>query len=710
MPNIEILDQQTIDKIAAGEVVERPSSVVKELVENAIDAQASAITVEVKEGGISFIRITDNGCGMEKEQVPLAFLRHSTSKIRSVEDLATVSSLGFRGEALSSIAAVAQVELITKTAQSLSGVRYVIEGGKEQSLEEIGAPEGTTFLVRNLFYNTPARRKFLKTAPTEAGYIGSLMERLALSHPEVSFKLIVNNQPKLHTSGNSNLKEVIYHIYGRDIASNLIEVKGEDERFSVSGFIGKPLISRGNRNFENYFVNGRYVKSSLIAKSIEEAYKSFVMQHKYPFTVLQVSVNGNLIDVNVHPTKMELRFSNGEALYQFLAKLLRDCINQSELVYQVSLDREREEKARKEQERRRQLQAAQKAPEPFEARRLEAMKHKSPRGMEGFGIEPHTGQSRREAPFGAESPFSAKDIEAVRQAVRSSSPYEPKYGSLEGAQRAGQGQADAMAAAGKVMEGPSFVNQQADAARQRQQQADAARQSLQQADPAMQDPQQADLAMQGPRQEASGMGDGAARKLLDISSQKDHKMIGQVFGTYWLVEFDSQLYIIDQHAAHEKVLYERTLASLHTKEHTSQVIFPPLLLTLNMQEESLLKKYMGYFQTLGFEIEHFGGKEYSVTAVPGNLFGLNGEELVIEILDSLSGFHGNETPQVIVEKIASMSCKAAVKGNQRLSRQETEALIGELLSLENPYHCPHGRPTIISMSKRELEKKFKRVL
>ena len=339
MPDIEVLDQQTIDKIAAGEVVERPSSVVKELVENAIDAQASAVTVEVKEGGISFIRITDNGCGMEKEQVPLAFLRHSTSKIRSVEDLATVSSLGFRGEALSSIAAVAQVELITKTAQSLSGVRYVIEGGKEQSLEEIGAPEGTTFLVRNLFYNTPARRKFLKTPPTEAGYIGGLMERLALSHPEVSFKLIVNNQPKLHTSGNANLKEVIYHIYGRDIASNLIEVQGGDERFSVRGFIGKPLISRGNRNFESYFVNGRYVKSSLIAKSIEEAYKSFVMQHKYPFTVLQISINGSLLDVNVHPTKMELRFSNGEVLYQFLTNLIRDAINQSELVYQVSLEK-----------------------------------------------------------------------------------------------------------------------------------------------------------------------------------------------------------------------------------------------------------------------------------------------------------------------------------------------------------------------------------
>ena len=682
MPNIEVLDQQTIDKIAAGEVVERPSSVVKELVENAIDAQASAITVEVKEGGISFIRITDNGCGMEKEQVPLAFLRHSTSKIRSVEDLVTVSSLGFRGEALSSIAAVAQVELITKTAQSLSGVRYVIEGGREQSLEEIGAPEGTTFLVRNLFYNTPARRKFLKTAPTEAGYIGDLMERLALSHPEVSFKLIVNNQPKLHTSGNSNLKEVIYHIYGRDIASNLIEIKGEDERFAVSGFIGKPLISRGNRNFENYFVNGRYVKSSLIAKSIEEAYKSFVMQHKYPFTVLQISINGSLLDVNVHPTKMELRFSNGEALYQFLSTLIRAHINQSELVYQVSMEKEREEKARKEQEKKRRLEAAKKAPEPFEVKRLEAMK----------------------------------------QAIRKESPYEPKYGRM--ADRVEEGSASADGRNGNRVSGLSDAVPMPFGKGDKAFNLSAVEPGQLGSGDKLSD-QMVGEGLQGAGQE-KGKGDGfqqesldfsgqgqesePTRKLLELSSRKDHKIIGQLFDTYWLVEFDSQLYIIDQHAAHEKVLYERTIASLQTKEYTSQGIFPPLLLTLNMQEEALLKKYMEYFQKLGFEIEHFGGKEYSVTAVPGNLFGLNGEELVIEILDSLSGFHGNETPQMITEKIASMSCKAAVKGNQRLSRQETEALIGELLALENPYHCPHGRPTIISMSKHELEKKFKRVL
>lgn len=645
MPNIEVLDQQTIDKIAAGEVIERPASVVKELVENAIDARTTAITVEIKEGGISFIRITDNGWGIEKEQVPLAFLRHSTSKIRSVEDLLTVSSLGFRGEALSSIAAVSQVELITKTAQGISGVRYVIEGSKEKTLEEIGAPDGTTFLVRNLFYNTPARRKFLKTPQTEAGYIGDLMERLAMSHPEISFKFINNNQVKLHTSGNSNLKEIIYHIYGRDIASNLLEIQGENEMFSVKGFIGKPLISRGNRNFENYFINGRYVKSSLIAKSIEEGYKSFVMQHKYPFTVLHLSINGQLLDVNVHPTKMELRFSNGEVVYHFLEKLIRDTINQGELVYQVSLEKEREAKAREEQARKERLKSEQHVPEPFEAKRLEA----------------------------------------IRASIRKDTPYERKYPEQPVISKKSD----------MVAEQSSYTINQKTTIKQ---------------EPHIEHklPEQAETEfqqeiIQNPVQEDM-------RKLLDVESKKDHRIIGQIFETYWLIEFDDHLYIIDQHAAHEKVLYERTMKSLENKEFTSQTIYPPVLLTLNMQEEELLKKYMDYFKKLGFEIEPFGGKEYSVTAVPGNLFGLDGKQLMVEILDSLASFHGNEKPDMITEKIASMSCKAAVKGNQKLSMAEIEKLIDELLTLENPYHCPHGRPTIISMSKYELEKKFKRVL
>ncbi|MEG1291900.1 MAG: DNA mismatch repair endonuclease MutL [Lachnospiraceae bacterium] len=629
MADIELLDQPTIDKIAAGEVIERPASVVKELVENAIDAKAGAITVEIKEGGISFIRITDNGSGIDKEQVSLAFLRHSTSKIRRVEDLTTVSSLGFRGEALSSIAAVSQVELITKTPMGISGVRYVIEGSLEKISEEIGAPQGTTFLVRNLFFNTPARRKFLKTPQTEASYIGDLMERMALSHPEISFQFINNNQVKLHTSGNSNLKEVIYHIYGREIAGNLIEIQNENQMCSIQGFIGKPLISRGNRNFENYFINGRYVKSSIIAKGIEEAYQSFVMQHKYPFTVLHISINGQLLDVNVHPTKMELRFSDGEGMYQFLSTLLRDAINKSELVYQVTLDKEQEVRHKIQQEKLEQLKSQRHIPEPFEKKRLESIKN----------------------------------------AIKKDSPYEEKYPSVSRKQL--------------VAEEDSFKNsngekEKLDRKESIQPQSDAVQEDM--------------------------------RKLLSSSSKPEHKIIGQLFDTYWLVEFDNQLYIIDQHAAHEKVLYERTIASMEQKEFMSQTIYPPILLTLNMMEEELLKKYKSYFEKLGYEILPFGGKEYSVTAVPANLFGLDGTRLVVEILDSLMTFHGTEQPQMIVEKIASMSCKAAVKGNQKLSRLEVEKLIDELLTLENPYHCPHGRPTIITMTKYELEKKFKRVL
>ena len=680
MPQIELLDQQTIDKIAAGEVVDRPSSVVKELVENAIDAQATAVTVEIKEGGIALIRITDNGCGMEKSQVPLAFLRHSTSKIRSVEDLLRVSSLGFRGEALSSIAAVAQVELITKTCSGISGLRYVIEGGREVSSEEIGAPEGTTFLVRNLFYNTPARKKFLKTAPTEAGYISDLMEHMALSHPEVSFKFIANGQVKLHTSGNSNLKEVIYHIYGREIAANLLPIRREFASFSVEGFLGKPLISRGNRNYENYFINGRYVKSSLLAKSIEEGYRSFTMQHKYPFTVLQLSMPGDQIDVNVHPAKMELRFSNQEQIYEDLSGAIREAINESELVYQAGLtDRKREAK-REQEEWNRQ---AKSAPEPFERNRLKQL----------------------------------------QQSVHRDSPYEPKYQRQQAAELAAEPRASYHARQPLPQEGVQAAGSALPDAKQplTSESVQAAgsvppdarqpltSESVQAAGSAQLDANQ-QLTTESVQAAGSPPPEHAGpRKLLAPESVKYHKIIGQVFDTYWLVLMEDKLYIIDQHAAHEKVLYERTMASLQNREYTSQAIFPPMLLSLSMQEEELLKKYQSYFEQLGFVIEPFGGREYAVTSMPANLFDINGQELMIELLDGLGEIRGKETPQILLEKVASMSCKAAVKGNQRLSQGELLALIEELLTLENPYHCPHGRPTIISMTRYELEKKFKRV-
>lgn len=647
MAEITLLNQETIDKIAAGEVIERPSSVVKELVENSIDAGASAITVEIKDGGISLIRITDNGCGIEKNQVSMAFLRHSTSKIKSVEDLLTVSSLGFRGEALSSIAAVSQVELITKTVPELTGIRYVMEGSVEKEKEEIGAPDGTTFLVRNLFYNTPARRKFLKSAQTEAGYINALVERLALSHPNISFKLIVNNQTKLHTSGNSNAKDVIYQIYGREITSSLIEISEKNELFAVEGYIGKPIVSRGNRNFENYFINQRYIKSSLIAKGIEDAYKNFLMQHQYPFCVLYFTFDGQMLDVNVHPTKMELRFSRNEGIYQALYDCIRSSLTNRDHINSVSLDEKKEQK------------------------KTEASKEKLP------------------------EPFEKKRMEKLAESIRKDSPYEPKYPKdrfSAGEPAYCSGHPAAHPAKPAVQAAPGISAVQNPVRSDDMQKVNAAvRQEAVRTEYV-----QEEIVYEG--------------RFLSEQAKKQHKIIGQVFETYWLVEYDEKLFIIDQHAAHEKVLYEKTVRSLKNKEFTTQLVSPPLILTLDNQEEQALEEFKDQLSSLGFEIEPFGGREYSICGVPDNLFNLDARQILLEILDSSDEIHKAATPELVLEKIASMSCKAAVKGNHILKRPEVETLISELLELENPYFCPHGRPTIISMSKYELEKKFKRIV
>ena len=618
MPNIAILNQETIDKIAAGEVVERPCSVVKELVENAIDAGSTAITVEIKEGGISFIRITDNGCGIERDQVAVAFYRHSTSKIRSAEDLLTVKSLGFRGEALSSISAVARVELITKTYDELTGTRYVIEGSKELSNEEIGAPDGTTFIVKDLFYNVPARRKFLKTAQTEGSYISDMVEKLALSHPDISFKFINNNQTKLHTSGNGNRKDIIYHIFGREISSSLLEVKHECEYFKVEGFIGKPVITRGNRNYENYFINGRYVKSNILSRAIEEAYKSFLMQHQYPFTVLYFTFFSEL-DVNVHPTKMELRFDNNNEIYVELCDTIYAILSRKEMIPEVPVDSTPAPKKIVHEYK-------EPIPEPFEKRRINEVRAAESRSVYGQSVT-----------------SAVKDYSAIEPAVKTpktSTAYEPAQ------------------------------------------------------------------AVTGTQQT---LGD-YDKVFLTESAKKQFSIIGQLFKTYWLIEFEDKLYIIDQHAAHEKVLYEKTMARLANKDFTSQRISPPIVMTLDARECEMLEKYRPQIEQFGYEVEHFGGKEYMISAIPDNLFNIDMKDLFIEMLDDFSNATGRQTPDIITEKVASMSCKAAVKGNDKLTLPEINNLIDELLSLDNPYNCPHGRPTIISMSKYEIEKKFKRIV
>lgn len=664
MPQIQVLDQITIDKIAAGEVIERPASIVKELVENSIDAKAASVTVEIQDGGISLIRVTDNGSGIEREDIRNAFLRHSTSKIRKVEDLAHIASLGFRGEALSSISAVTRTELITKTKEDTFGTRYVIEGGVEQSLENAGAPDGTTFLVRQLFYNVPARRKFLKTPMTEAGHVQDLLMRLALSHPEVAFTFINNGQTKMRTSGNGKLKDVIYSIYGREAAANLIELDYSMDGLVMKGYLGKPVITRGNRNFENYFVNGRYVKNAMLSKAIEDAYKDFLMQHKFPFVVIHFQVDGEKIDVNVHPTKMEMRFQRQQDVYNIVYEGVHRTLLEPELIPQVE------------------------APAP---KVISQPKSESP-----FLLKPKTAPRPMEKkPEEKEEPHDeAYFMKKMKERVLS---YHQRNSSAEVAKKEQifrpQAQAerikDALARAKEVEKQP-------------QKQAE----------------EQPELIRETPVYETKPVTEEKAEQLnlfeehlLKREKKAEYKLIGQVFETYWLVEFENSLYIIDQHAAHERVLYERTLKEMKNREFTAQYLSPPIILSLSMQEAQVLNENMDRFTRIGFEIEPFGGEEYAVRAIPDNLFGIAKKELLLEMLDDLAdGISTSMTPELIDEKVASMSCKAAVKGNNRLSAQEADALIGELLLLENPYHCPHGRPTIIAMTQRELEKKFKRIV
>lgn len=642
MPEIHVLDAETIDKIAAGEVVERPASVVKELVENAIDAGATAITVEIKDGGITFMRITDNGSGIEPSQIRTAFLRHATSKIDSAEDLSNIISLGFRGEALSSIAAVAQVELITKTRDSLNGIRLILEGAVERSFEEVGAPDGTTFYIRNLFFNTPARRKFLKQPSTEGGYIVDLMEHMALSRPDISFKFIVGSQVKFYTSGNGELKEVIYRIYGRDIAGGVVPIDFEKEGFRLKGYLGSPSMVRSNRNYEIYFLNHRFIRSQILSKAIEEGYKEYLMQHKFPMCILHIGLDDrSLVDVNVHPTKMEVRFSDGNGIYNLVADAIAERLKKQEMIPETPVPQPPKAPKKATTESHSATQSVYvKRQEDFNS----LTGHMQPAGDPTKGnrtlqaihdLEKEQAKEKKELP---PEPFEANRMEQYR--VMEEMRYEADRSRMTD---------------GKFQQGSLFDT-----------------------------------------------------KVLSPSNRPNYRIIGQVFETYWLIEFEDKLLMIDQHAAHEKVNYERFIKHYEEKSIVSQNLLPPLIVSLTGQEESVLKEYMDVFTELGFEIESFGGSEYAVRSVPVDLYGCNEKQMFLEVLDELSETGPRGNLKVVEQKIASMSCKAAVKGNNLLSREEAEKLIDELLTLENPYNCPHGRPTIITMSKYEMEKRFHR--
>lgn len=650
--SIQVLDQETINKIAAGEVIERPSSVVKELVENAIDAGATAVTIEIKDGGISFIRITDNGSGISKDDIPMAFLRHSTSKIKSIEDLMNVSSLGFRGEALSSIAAVSQVELITKTADDFTGSRYVIEGGNEISLEEVGAPDGTTFIVRNLFYNTPVRRKFLKTAATEAGYVNALIEHLSLSHPDISFRFINNNQNKLHTSGNMNLKDIIYGVYGRDITSNLMEISGKTQDVEITGFIGKPVICRGNRGYENYYINGRYIKSSIITKAIEEAYKGYIMPHNYPFTAIHFKINPSIMDVNVHPTKMELRFSKNEFVYRFVLETVKECLANRELAARVKL--------------------------PYPVKQQQSTK--SPENIkqtEKSYVQENTDSK----------PYQAPRIEPPRESFYNSTESSVKQKAVNENQTAG------------------FIKNTTDYTKMPPTRLPEPFE-IKRSDEMIKEDKKIYEAEKKQEAEQLSMFD---TPLMSGKAKADYRIIGQLFETYWLIEYEDKFYMMDQHAAHEKILYERFMNHLKVKDMDTQMIMPPVIIELNMQQEDAYKRNKQAFSRLGFEIEEFGGNAYKVNGLPAGLPNINLKQMLIDMIDGLTDDNSTDL-DIITERVATMSCKAAVKGNNKLSFEEAKELIEELMQAENPYNCPHGRPTLIVMSKYEVERKFKRIL
>lgn len=645
MAKIQLLDQKTIDNIAAGEVIERPASVVKELVENAVDAKANAVTVEIKDGGMTLIRVTDNGIGIPKDQVKTAFLRHATSKIRSVEDLLSVSSLGFRGEALSSISAVAQVELVTKTAESFSGVSYKIYGGEEEAFDDIGAPDGTTFLVKNLFYNTPARRKFLKSATTEAGYVEQMMVHIALSHPEISFKFIHNNKNKIYTSGNGKVKDIIYHIYGRDVAGALIPLEAQNEDVKVTGFVAKPYVSRGNRNYESYFINGRYIKSSIIYKAIEEGYRTFTMKHRYPFVCLDFKIDQELLDVNVHPTKMEIRFRNGREIYELVVDAVRAALLQKDLVQDVL----RETPKKKELPKTKEV----KKPEPFEVNRRKEEVQKV--DQQGQGVQQQVEKQRQGVQQQIEKP-SHPVKKTLTASESSKNTKKPTYAGL------------------------NYNTQKKEFPQYKTDELSSNQMTLRE------DP------------------------VFSVQARPDRKILGQLFKTYWLIEYEDQLFIMDQHAAHEKVNYERLMKNFKEKEIYSQRLEPPMVVTVSMTEAEALTRYKDAFAGLGFTIESFGGNEYCIREVPANLYGIGERDLFMELLDAVSQENGTLDTEVIASKIATMACKMSIKGNQRVSLMEVEHLLDELMKLENPYQCPHGRPTIIKMSKYEIDKKFKRIV
>ena len=738
MGEIHILDSVTVDKIAAGEVVERPASVVKELVENSIDAGARMITVEIKDGGISMIRITDDGCGIEKSQIEKAFMRHATSKIETSDDLAYVTSLGFRGEALSSICAVCQVEMITKTKEDFTGIRVNCNGGVLQEPSEVGAPDGTTIIVRNIFYNTPVRQKFLKSKTTEGTYISDLMQHLALSKPHISFKFIQNGQTRFYTSGNGNVKEIIYRIYGKEVSDNIIHMKNSVEGLSLEAFLGKPVLNRATRAFETIYVNGRYIKSNLLSNVLEDAYKSHLMQHKFPFFILYFDIDTEKIDVNVHPTKMDIRIQEPDTFFDIIREWVKNALLETNLIPEVVLVDRKEQKI---EEADKQRLLTKLVPEPFEKKRNE---ENLVRETGNYGVQDN--KTERTIPTILKKPVFQT---ITRDSLKTSSFKPNENNSTESMIE--KEMKDTVESTAKESTVTLNIDVEEECFFEEHVQEKPTKIQVQEPLETLEQ----NVNLQIDKKSDAAKKNGASNNLKDIvepskiisskdtptvttnkilkqdefifvekpeqmelsfdkffeeSSREKYRILGQIFDTYWLITCEDKLFIMDQHAAHEKVMYEKFVKQM--EEHTieTQQMNPPVIITMTQTERQIYLEYKEHFDILGFVLEEFGGNEYALREIPLNLYGYNEKELFLSILDSLMESNIRSNKKLILEKIASMSCKAAVKGNQSISFEEAQELVDTLFTLENPYNCPHGRPTIISMSKYEIEKKFKRIV
>lgn len=725
MGKINVLDQNTINRIAAGEVIDRPSSIVKELLENAIDAKATNISVEIKNGGLDMIRISDNGIGFDKDDIKVAFLRHTTSKIKTAEDLVSVGSLGFRGEALSSIAAVCQVELLTKQADEIYGYRYAIEGGEEKKFEEVGLPDGTTFVVRNIFFNTPARRKFLKSGSTEGGYITDIVQKIALSNPDISFVLKVNGNTKIHTPGNGNLRDVIYSIYGRDITKNLVEVNESNDFLKIHGFIGKPVVTRGNRGYENYYINKRYIKSSIISKAIEEGYKTFIMQHMYPFTNLFIEIDSELIDVNVHPSKMELRFKRGNEIFDFIVDIVRKALRQNDLIRDGALltEAEKKEAIRKESQiaAREEVKVALKVDSMSGSagtvKSADSIKPDNTNALKNDYIKPQnvnnvaedkTEYKSKVSDFGISNKSNTPDVNAINKLDNNSKIENNKTISLD-----------------NVVDSPLSKKDEEVTKYQNETKSDYGIKKSSSYDelfnkasePFETNRKKEDEDLSSKLREEfkeNVIKDAVQESLISPNVRADDKpdfrIVGQVFDTYWIIEYKNSMYIIDQHAAHEKVNYEKYLKQFKENGVDKQYLNPPVVITLNGQAEAVVNEYKDNLDKFGYEIENFGDKEYIIRSVPYNLLTLDYADVLQELIGKLDSNMGTLTNDTINDRIATMSCKAAIKGNMAISEREANELVSTLLTLDDPFNCPHGRPTMIEISKKDMERKFKRIV